>query len=104
MNAHQLDQTSPVVFKRAAVWDSVKLEHLGLRTGDLPEHSHKEHLITFSLNGGCHGEIRTASGFLARAESIESMCVIPSGHPFSAGQAIQNNLRSPLTLFRLASA
>lgn len=84
MNAQQLEQASPVVSKREAVWDGIKLTHLRLRTGDLPEHSHKEHMITFSLNGGCHGEIRTASGFIASAESIESVCVIPSGQPFSA--------------------
>jgi len=84
MNASQSDQVSPVVFKRVAVWDGIKLEHFRFRRGDLPEHSHKEHMITFPLGDGCHGEIRTASGFRARGESEQSVCVIPSGHPFSA--------------------
>ena len=83
MNASQPDQVSPVVFKRVAVWDGIKLEHLRFRRGELPEHSHREHMVTFSL-GGCHGEIRTASGFQARGEGEHSVCVIPSGHPFSA--------------------
>jgi hypothetical protein len=85
MNASQLDQVSPVVFKRGAVWDGIKLEHFRFRAGDLPEHSHREHMLTFSIgSGGCHGEIRTASGFQARAETEQSVCVIPSGQPFSA--------------------
>jgi AraC family transcriptional regulator len=78
-----MDHVSPVIFKRQATWDGIRLEHYGFREGGLPEHSHREHMITFPLGGVCHGEIRTASGFHARGETEESVCVIPSGHPFS---------------------
>ncbi|HEY0405625.1 MAG TPA: AraC family transcriptional regulator [Pyrinomonadaceae bacterium] len=78
-----MNELSSVVSKRKASWDGIKLEHYRFRRGELPEHTHQEHLITFSLTG-CNGLIRTASGFQARGESEESVCVIPSGHPFSA--------------------
>lgn len=78
-----MDHVSRVLFKRRAVWDGIKLEHYRFGEGDLPEHSHRDHMITFPLGGGCKGEIRTASGFLARGETDKSVCVIPSGHPFS---------------------
>lgn len=79
-----MDHVSPVLYKKKAVWDGIKLEHYRLSKGDLPEHTHREHLITFPLRGMCNGEIRTSSGFLARGVSEESICVIPSGQPFSA--------------------
>ena len=79
-----MNQASPVVSKRTASWDGIRLEHFRFREGELPEHSHREHLITFPLGASCNGEIRTESGFYARAESDESVCVIPSGQAFSA--------------------
>ena len=75
--------SSTVVFKRHAAWDGVRLEHFRFRAGRLPEHSHREHLITMPL-GGCRGEIRTAAGLRARGEGEASVCVIPSGQPFWA--------------------
>lgn len=75
---------SPVVSKSQASWDGIRLEHFRFRSGELPEHSHREHMITFSPHGGCQGEIRTSSGFLARGEGEQSACVIPSGQPFTA--------------------
>ncbi|HEY0375870.1 MAG TPA: AraC family transcriptional regulator [Pyrinomonadaceae bacterium] len=81
---NETDHASPVVSKRAASWDGLRLEHFHFRAGELPEHNHREHLITFSPAGGCRGEIRTGSGFRARGETAESVCVIPSGQSFSA--------------------
>ncbi|MDX6695912.1 MAG: AraC family transcriptional regulator [Blastocatellia bacterium] len=83
MDAAQMNELSPVVSKRKASWDGIKLEHYRFREGSLPEHVHQEHLITFSLTG-CNGLIRAASGFQARGAGEESVCVIPSGHAFSA--------------------
>jgi AraC family transcriptional regulator len=84
MDVPEIDHVSPVVLRRKACWDGIRLEHYRLREGDLPEHTHREHLITFSLGGGCNGVIRTTSGFQARGETDDSVCVIPSGQPFSA--------------------
>ncbi len=75
---------SPVISKRAAAWDGIRLEHYRFSAGGLPEHSHRQHLIVLPLNDVCKGEIRTASGFRARGVSKQSVCVIPSGQPFSA--------------------
>ena len=83
MNAPEPHQSPTVLFKRRSQWGGVKLEHFRFRAGRLPEHSHREHLITMPL-GGCRGEIRTASGMRARATGEASVCVIPSGQPFTA--------------------
>jgi AraC family transcriptional regulator len=84
MYAPEKNHASLLVFKRKASWDGIRIEHQRFRAGGLPEHSHREHLVIFSLGSGCNGEIRTASGFRARSQSEESVCVIPSGHPFTA--------------------
>ncbi len=84
MNAAEMNHASPFVLKRDATWEGIKLAHYGFQAGDLPEHSHKDHLVTIALGEGCGGEIRTASGFRARGQSRGSVCVIPSGQSFSA--------------------
>lgn len=84
MNAPEMNQASPVVSKRKASWDGIRLEHFRFRAGELPEHSHREHLITFPLGASCNGEIRTENGFYTGAECQQSVCVIPSGQAFSA--------------------
>ncbi|CAN5568889.1 AraC family transcriptional regulator [soil metagenome] len=84
MNATEMNHLSPVVLKRDAAWDGIKLSHYRFQAGDLPEHHHKDHLITLSLGEGCGGEIRTASGFRTRGQTRGSICVIPSGQPFAA--------------------
>ena len=84
MNAQEMKHASPVVVRKHASWDGIKLEYYRFRKGELPEHSHREHMITFSPSGSCNGVIRMASGFEARGQSDGSVCVIPSGHPFSA--------------------
>ena len=78
-----MSDVSPVVFKRQAEWDGIKLVHFRFRQGAMPEHSLKEHMITLPLGGRCGGEIRTANGMRARGTNDQSVCVIPSGHPFS---------------------
>jgi AraC family transcriptional regulator len=84
MNASETKYVSPVVLKREAAWNGIRLQHFRFREGELPEHSHSEHLITFSPGGGCKGFISTASGFQARDLRAGSVCVIPSGLPFTA--------------------
>ncbi len=84
MSAPEMNHGSPVVLKRNAAWDGIKLAHYRFQAGELPEHRHKEHLITIALGEGCNGEIRTASGFHTRGQTRGSICVIPSGQPFAA--------------------
>jgi AraC family transcriptional regulator len=85
MNAAAADvqHPSPVVLKRGAAWDGIRLTHYRFRAGSLPEHSHPEHLVTVSLGGGCKAEVRTASGFRTRDKVRGSVCVIPAGAPFT---------------------
>ena len=79
-----LAEEGPYLFKRDASWEGIRLAHYGFTAGDLPEHSHQDHLITIAMGEGCNGEIRTPGGFRARGQSRGSVCVIPSGHSFSA--------------------
>jgi AraC family transcriptional regulator len=85
MNAHEGHRFGPpLVSQRRAAWDGVSLAHYRFRAGDLPEHSHRQHLVLVSMSGGCGGEVRTAGGLSARPRARGSVCVIPSGHPFAA--------------------
>lgn len=75
-----LNQTSAVVLKRKAAWDGIRLEHCKLRTGELPAHRHREHVILVSLTDGCKGELITSSGVGVRGtQSRGNICVLPAG-------------------------
>lgn len=84
MNVAEMDHASPVVLKREAAWDGVRLAHYRFRRGELPEHNYREHVITLALGGDCRGEIRTASGFRASGRDGGGVCVIPAGQTFAA--------------------
>jgi AraC family transcriptional regulator len=84
METAEVNPASPIIFKRKAAWDGIRLEHYRFRTGELPEHREKEHLITIALGGNCHGEIRTASGFHSSGQIKGSVCIIPAGQTYSA--------------------
>ncbi|CAN5841288.1 hypothetical protein BH18ACI4_BH18ACI4_10270 [soil metagenome] len=84
MNATEMNHLSPVVLKRDAAWEGIKLSHYRFQAGDLPEHQHHDHLITLALSESCSGEIRTASGFRTHGQTRGSICIIPSGQPFAA--------------------
>jgi len=74
----------PLVSKRRADWDGVSIAHYRFRPGELPQHSHRQHVVVVSMSRADSGEIRTASGFRARTAARGSVCVVPSGHPFAA--------------------
>jgi len=84
MNAPEPHLSTSLVFERQATWDGISLVHYRFRAGELPEHSHRQHLVLVSLTKDCKGEIRTSSGFNARPQTSGDVCVIPSGQPFTA--------------------
>jgi AraC family transcriptional regulator len=74
------DPASPVLLKRKAAWDGIRLEHCRLRSGLLPEHRHREHTVLIALSDGCKGELRTESGLRLRGKQTRGgICVLPSG-------------------------
>jgi AraC family transcriptional regulator len=82
IEARNSPELLPVVFKRTAAWEGMRLTHYRLAQGLIPEHRHDEHLIIISL-GVCEGELHTENGLhLLRSGVPNSVCVIPSGHPF----------------------
>jgi hypothetical protein len=85
MNEPNVNQASPVLFKKRAVWEDISLEHFRFRAGELPEHLQQQHLIAISLSESCSGEIRTPSEF--RAQWSEGQRVRDSFRPDSGGKA-----------------
>ncbi len=80
MNDANNNPAAAVVRKRKAAWDGLKLEHCHLRPGELPAHSHREHVVLLSLTDGCKGELITSSGIGVRGtQSRGNVCVLPSG-------------------------
>jgi len=84
METTALNPSSPILFKRKAAWEGIRLEHYRFRTGELPEHRGKEHLITIALGGNCNGEIRTACGWHTSGQLKGSVCIIPAGQTYQA--------------------
>jgi len=84
MNTPEPHHATNLVFEKQACWDGISLSHYRFRAGDLPEHSHRQHLVLVTLSKDCKGEIRTSSGFNARPLTSGDVCVIPSGQPFTA--------------------
>jgi len=76
----QLNSESPLLFKRKAAWEGLRLDHCGFQSGELPEHCHREHTVLLSLSEGCRGELTTASGSRVKGpKNRGSVCVLPSG-------------------------
>jgi AraC family transcriptional regulator len=72
--------TIPATFKRKASWEGIRLEHYRFPIGELPEHTHREHVVMISLTEGASGEIRTASGSrISGMQHSGNVCVLPSG-------------------------
>jgi AraC family transcriptional regulator len=85
MNLQERHHSTPLVYERQANWDGISLAHYRFRAGDVPEHSHGQHLVLVALTKECRGQIRTHSGFNAHTpQTSGGVCVIPSGQPFAA--------------------
>ncbi|MGH9943802.1 MAG: helix-turn-helix domain-containing protein [Pyrinomonadaceae bacterium] len=77
--------SSPLVAKRSAAWEGIRLEHYLVRRGRFPSHEHKEHLAIVSLGGASGAELKTASGFHARcARAAGGVLVLPARRAHSA--------------------
>ena len=76
----QVNHGSAVVQKRKAAWDGIRLEHCQLRPGELPRHTHREHVVLIALTDGCKGELITGSGVGMRGTQTRGgVCVLPAG-------------------------
>ena len=72
--------TPPSTFKRKASWEGIRLEHYRLPVGELPEHTHSEHVVMITLSDGANGEMRTANGTqISGTLHSGNVCVLPSG-------------------------
>lgn len=84
MNSPEKHHSSPLISERQATWDGISLAHYRFGAGEVPEHSHRAHLVLVALSKVGGGEIRTASGFHAHTQAGGGVCVIPSGQSFAA--------------------
>jgi len=76
----ELNPASPLLMKRKATWDGLRLEHYQFRSGELPEHCHPEHTVLISLTDGCPAEMQTGSGLkIVGTQRRGSICVLPAG-------------------------
>jgi AraC family transcriptional regulator len=70
----------PLLQKREAAWEGLRLEHYRFCSGELPQHCHPEHTVLISLSDGCPAEMRTGSGLrIVGTQRRGSVCVLPSG-------------------------
>jgi AraC family transcriptional regulator len=74
-----LNLPAPVVFKRKAEWDGIRLEHIRLKAGELPKHRHREHTVLIALSESCKGELTTSGDGMRGTRTRGSVCVLPSG-------------------------
>ena len=76
----EINPASPLLMKRKATWEGLRLEHCQFRSGELPEHCHQEHTVLISLSDGCRAEMRTGSGLkIVGTQRRGSICVLPAG-------------------------
>src|SRR5947207_13243023 len=77
-------EPSKYIFKRAAAWHGVRVQHVRVRRGELPEVQLGEHQIAIPLAGAYTVEANTASGFRRVAvRSVGNTCLIPAGQAYS---------------------
>jgi len=85
VSLNEVGSASPLLFKRKATWDGLRLEHYTFCAGELPEHSHSEHTVLMSLTDNCLAEMQTGSGLkISGTQRRGSICVIPAGLPHQA--------------------
>src|SRR4030095_3841471 len=76
----EINPASPLLMKRKATWDGLRLEHYQFRSGELPEHCHAEHTVLISLTDGCSAEMQTGTGLkIVGTQRRGSICVLPAG-------------------------
>lgn len=80
MEPARRNHQSRVLFKRKAAWEGIRIEHYRIDGGELPEHSHRQHVMIMPAGAGCNGELRTANGLRLRGSQCSTgVCVIPAG-------------------------
>jgi AraC family transcriptional regulator len=77
-------EQSKYIFKRVAAWHGVRVQHLRVHEGDMPEVQLAEHQIAIPLEGSYTVEAITASGFRRIVvRTVGHTCLIPAGQPYS---------------------
>ena len=76
---------SKFIFKRSATWRSVRVQHLRVREGEMPEISHDEHSIAIPLEGSFTVTGTSAGGLRGiGSRTVGHTSIVPAGQPYSA--------------------
>lgn len=75
----------PILFSRQAEWSGVKVSHLRVLAGELPEHSYPFHEISITLAGSLITEKQTATGkYKKNYGTTDNFCLTPAGQLIAA--------------------
>lgn len=77
---HNPANRSPILFSRKVDFSGLKINHLRLLSGELPEHILRAHEINITLSGKFYGSRQTATGATRRGQSaVGKVCLLPAG-------------------------
>lgn len=75
----------PILFSREAEWSGVKVSHVRVLAGELPEHSYPFHEISITLAGSLITEKQTATGkHKKNYGTTDNFCLTPAGQLITA--------------------
>ena len=75
----------PILFKRQAKWSGVRVSHLRVLAGEMPEHSLPFHEISITLAGALITKKQTASGkYKKHYGAVGNICLTPAGQSVGA--------------------
>jgi AraC family transcriptional regulator len=76
---------TPVLFKRQAIWQGIKILHGDVLAGEIPEHTPDVHEFNITLAGRLRVEKQTSAGRrVVQHASPGNLCLTPSGQPIRA--------------------
>lgn len=78
-------EQSKYIFKRAAAWRGVRVQHVRVTEGEMPEMHHAEHSVAIPLKGSFTVAALSASGLCSiGVHSVGHTCIVPAEQPYSA--------------------
>ncbi len=82
---NNVQENSPILFKREATWNELRVRHLRVLAGELPNHITKFNEVNLSLDGSLFTQRHTSSG-KTRCDMADSdsMCMLPVGQTLTA--------------------
>ena len=87
MEVHwKTNSNQPILFHRQAEWLGIKLNHVRVLPGEIPEHIVPFHEISITLAGSLTTQRQTATGkkITKNCGNVGNVCLTPAGQPIAA--------------------